>query len=167
MLKFNLPSLARRDFYNIWKGSFRLKNLVYLQVHSSRPDLSNMAINKNRKFVLKRPTTSRKVYENKEVWFTKFTNYIVIISTLCICLTNLYIRILFWINKIYNYSTIYNQTSILDLTLNYYGYIMDCNQLKSNNWDMLTQFKALYCQAANIKAQSQGFKVHNIALKRL
>jgi hypothetical protein len=53
-----------------------------------------MATIKNGKLVLKRPTTSRKVYENKEVWFTGFINYIVIVSTLYICPTNLYIRIL-------------------------------------------------------------------------
>jgi hypothetical protein len=67
MLKLDLPSLARRDLYNIWKGSFRLENLARLWVYSGRLDLSNMATIKNGKLILKRPTTSRKVYENKEV----------------------------------------------------------------------------------------------------
>jgi hypothetical protein len=53
-----------------------------------------MAIIKNKKLVLKRPTTNYKVYENKEIWFTGFINYIVIISTLYIYPTNLYIRML-------------------------------------------------------------------------
>ena len=53
-----------------------------------------MATIKNKKLILKRPTTSRKVYKNKEVWFTKFTNYIVIVSTLHIYPTNLYIKML-------------------------------------------------------------------------
>ena len=55
-------------------------------------------------------------------------------------------------NKIHDYSTTYNWTSILDFALDYYGYIIDHNQLEPSNWDMLIQFKAPYCQAANIKA---------------
>ena len=55
-------------------------------------------------------------------------------------------------NKIHDYFITYNWTSILDLALDYYGYIIDRNQLKPSNWDMPTQFKALYCRAANIKA---------------
>jgi hypothetical protein len=53
-----------------------------------------MATIKNGKLILKRPTTSHKVYKNKEVWFTEFINYIVIISTLYIYPTNFYTRIL-------------------------------------------------------------------------
>ena len=86
-----------------------------------------MATIKNGKLILKRPTTSRKVYKNKEVWFTGFINYMVIISTLYIYPTNLYIRILLWINKIRDYFIIYNWTFILNLMLDYYGYIIDCN----------------------------------------
>ena len=125
-----------------------------------------MATIKNKKLILKRFITNHKVYKNTKIWFTKFINYIVIINTLYICPTNLYTRILLWINKICNYSIIYNQTSILNLMLNYYRYIIDYNQLKPNNQDILTQFKALYCRAANIKAQSQGIEVHSIASKR-
>ena len=110
-----------------------------------------MATIENKKLILKRPTTSHKVYENKKIWFTRFINYIVIISTFYIYPTNLYIRILFWINKICNYFITYNWTSILDLALDYYGYVMDYNQLEPSNWDMPTQFKALYCRVANIK----------------
>ena len=54
-----------------------------------------MATIKNKKLVLKKPTISRKVYKNKEVWFTRFINHIVIVSTLYIYLTNLYIKMLF------------------------------------------------------------------------
>jgi hypothetical protein len=53
-----------------------------------------MATIENRKLVLKRPTTSYKVYKNKKIWFTRFINYVVIVSTLYIYPTNLYTRIL-------------------------------------------------------------------------
>jgi hypothetical protein len=49
-----------------------------------------MATIKNKKLILKRPTINYKVYKNKEVWFTRFTNYIVIMSTFYIYPTNLY-----------------------------------------------------------------------------
>ena len=133
MLKLNFPNLVKRDLYNIQKGSFCLKNLVYLQVYFSRLNLFNIATIKNRKLILKRPTTSHKVYKNKEVWFTKFINYIVIINTLYIYPINFYIKILLQINKIHNYSATYNQTSILNLIFNYYRYIMDYIQLKPSN----------------------------------
>jgi hypothetical protein len=86
-----------------------------------------MAIIENGKLILKRSTINCKVYKNKEVWFTRFINYIVIISTLYVYPTNFYIKMLLWINKIYNYSIIYNWTFILDLALNYYRYIIDYN----------------------------------------
>ena len=69
-------------------------------------------------------------------------------------------------NKIRDYSATYNWTSILDLALDYYGYVMDRNQLEPSNWDMPTQFKAAYCRAANMKAWSQGIEVRGIASKR-
>jgi len=165
-LELDLPGLARRDLYDIWKGSFRPENLARLRVHSGRPDLSDVATIENGKLISKRPTTSRKVYENKEVWFTGFTNYVVIVSTLCVCPTNLHTRMLLWMNKIRDYSATYNWTSILDLTLDYYGYVMDRNQLEPSNWDMPTQFEAAYCRAANMKAWSQGIEVRGIASKR-
>jgi hypothetical protein len=144
-LELRLPGVTKRDYLDIFKGTFDPVNLARLRVHTARIEIADETRIENGTLVTRKAKADRKLFAEKGVWFEGFTNYVVIAGTLCTCPPDLIASMLLWMNTIRTLSTQYIWVScILDLALDYHTFVMTNGQLEPANWQMPAQYTAPY-----------------------
>ena len=124
-LKLCLLGIIKKDYLDIFKGTFNLENLTYLQIYTTYIKLINKTRIKNSILVIRKAKVDKKLFIDKSIQFKGFTNYVIIISTVCTCLLDLITSMLLQINIIYKLATQYIQVGcILNLVLDYYTLVI-------------------------------------------
>ena len=67
MLKLHLLGIIKKDYLDIFKGTFNLENLAYLQIYTIRVELINKTRIKNSTLVIRKAKADKKLFIDKSI----------------------------------------------------------------------------------------------------
>jgi hypothetical protein len=164
-LALQIPGLHEKDLLAIWKGSFDPDNTARLRSHARHRHRGNVTTLEDGRLETGPPKADLKPLHSPEIYFECFTNYIIIVSSLCQCPPGLQIAMLHFINKIRSLSGFYTwKGAVLDLALAYHRVVMNHGQLEPTNWTIPDSFQ--YTFTTPFMMLEKGLAVRGAAGKR-
>jgi hypothetical protein len=141
-IELSIPGLHKKDMEAIMNGSFEPENLSRLRTHARRQYRGNVTTIEDGHLQTSKPKADLKPLHTPEIYFECLTNYIIIVSALCQCPPGLNIALLQFMNRIRTLSTFYVwKGGVLDLALNYHGWVMSHGQLEPSHWTIPDSFE--------------------------
>jgi hypothetical protein len=164
-LGLQIPGLHDKDLLAIWKGSFDPANLARLRSHTRYRDHGNVTTLENGRLETGPPKADLKPLQSPDVYFECFTNYVIVVFTLCQCPPDLHVAMLLFSNKIRSLARYYIwKGAVLDMALAYHQFIMNHSQLEPSNWAMPDTFQQPFTTPYNMI--EKPLTVRGIAGKR-